>query len=136
MRFDSLLDSLGRTPLVGLPRLSPSPDVRLWAKLEDRNPTGSIKDRPALWMIERAEKEGLLTPGCTILEPTSGNTGISLAMAARLRGYRLVCVMPENTSIERRQLLEMWGAKIISSPAAGGSNEAVAVAKRLAAEHP
>src|SRR5512132_1227580 len=136
MRFDSLLDSLGRTPLVGLPRLSPSPDVRLWAKLEDRNPTGSIKDRPALWMIERAEKEGLLTPGCTILEPTSGNTGISLAMAARLRGYLLICVMPENTSIERRQLLEMWGAKIISSPAAGGSNEAVAVAKRLAAEHP
>jgi cysteine synthase B len=136
MRFDSLLDSLGRTPLVGLPHLSPSPDVRLWAKLEDRNPTGSVKDRPALWMIERAEKDGLLTPGCTILEPTSGNTGISLAMVARVRGYRLVCVMPENTSIERRQLLEMWGAKIISSPAAGGSNEAVAVAKRLAAEHP
>jgi cysteine synthase len=136
MRFDSLLDSLGRTPLVGLPRLAPSPEVRLWAKLEDRNPTGSIKDRPALWMIERAEKEGLLSAGCTILEPTSGNTGISLAMAARLRGYQLICVMPENTSIERRQLLEMWGAKIISSPAAGGSNEAVAVAKRLAAEHP
>jgi [CysO sulfur-carrier protein]-thiocarboxylate-dependent cysteine synthase len=136
MRFDSLLDSLGRTPLVGLPKLSPSPDVRLWAKLEDRNPTGSVKDRPALWMIERAEKDGLLTPGCTILEPTSGNTGISLAMIARVRGYQLVCVMPENTSIERRQLLEMWGAKIISSPAAGGSNEAVTVAKRLAAEHP
>ena len=136
MRFDSLLDSLGRTPLVGLPRLSPSPDVRLWAKLEDRNPTGSVKDRPALWMIERAEKDGLLTPGCTILEPTSGNTGISLAMAAHLRGYRLVCVMPENTSFERRQLLEMWGAEIVSSPAAGGSNEAVAMAKRLAAEHP
>jgi len=136
MRFDSLLDSLGRTPMVGLPHLSPSPDVRLWAKLEDRNPTGSVKDRPALWMIERAEKDGLLTPGCTILEPTSGNTGISLAMVARVRGYRLVCVMPENTSIERRQLLEMWGAKIISSPAAGGSNEAVAAAKRLAAEHP
>jgi len=136
MRFDSLLDSLGRTPMVGLPHLSPSPDVRLWAKLEDRNPTGSVKDRPALWMIERAEKDGLLTPGCTILEPTSGNTGISLAMVARVRGYRLVCVMPENTSIERRQLLEMWGAKIISSPAVGGSNEAVAAAKRLAAEHP
>jgi cysteine synthase B len=136
MRFDSLLDSLGRTPLVGLAKLSPSPDVRLWAKLEDRNPTGSVKDRPALWMIERAEKDGLLTPGCTILEPTSGNTGISLAMVARLRGYQLVCVMPENTSVERRQLLEMWGAKIISSPAEGGSNEAVAVAKRLAAEHP
>jgi cysteine synthase B len=110
--------------------------VRLWAKLEDRNPTGSVKDRPALWMIQQAEKDGLLSPGCTIVEPTSGNTGISLAMAARLRGYRLVCVMPENTSAERRQLLEMWGAEIISSPAAGGSNEAVAIAKRLAAEHP
>ncbi len=136
MRFDSLLDSLGRTPLVGLPRLSPSPDVRLWAKLEDRNPTGSVKDRPAFWMIAKAEKEGLLAPGRTILEPTSGNTGISLAMVARLRGYDIVCVMPENTSAERRQLLEMWGARIIFSPAAGGSNEAVRVAKRLAEEHP
>ncbi|MBO2456459.1 PLP-dependent cysteine synthase family protein [Actinomadura violacea] len=136
MRFDSLLDSLGGTPLVGLPRLSPSEDVRLWAKLEDRNPTGSVKDRPAFYMIEKAEKDGLLTPGCTILEPTSGNTGISLAMVAKLRGYRMVCVMPENTSAERRQLLEMWGARIISSPAAGGSNEAVRVAKGLAAENP
>ncbi|MER7541624.1 PLP-dependent cysteine synthase family protein [Actinomadura sp.] len=136
MRFDSLLDSLGRTPLVGLPRLSPGEDVRIWAKLEDRNPTGSVKDRPAFYMIQKAEKEGLLTPGCTILEPTSGNTGISLAMVAKLRGYRMVCVMPENTSAERRQLLEMWGAEIISSPAAGGSNEAVRVAKGLAAEHP
>ena len=125
MRFDNLLDSVGGTPLVGLPRLSPSPDVRLWAKLEDRNPTGSIKDRPALAMIEQAEKDGVLRPGCTILEPTSGNTGISLAMAAKLKGYRLVCVMPENTSEERRQLLRMWGAEIVSSPAAGGSNEAV-----------
>ena len=135
-RYDDLLASVGNTPLVGLPRLSPSPDVRLWAKLEDRNPTGSIKDRPALKMIEEAEKDGLLRPGCTILEPTSGNTGISLAMAAKLKGYRLVCVMPENTSEERRQLLRMWGAEIISSPAAGGSNEAVRVAKELAAEHP
>lgn len=136
MRYDSLLDSLGGTPLVGLPRLSPSDEVRLWAKLEDRNPTGSVKDRPALFMVEQAEKEGLLRPGCTILEPTSGNTGISLAMVARLRGYRLVCVMPENTSEERRSLLHMWGAEIVSSPAAGGSNEAVRVAKRLAEEHP
>jgi cysteine synthase B len=135
MRFDSLLDSLGGTPLVGLPRLSPSPDVRLWAKLEDRNPTGSVKDRAALKMVEVAEKEGRLRPGCTILEPTSGNTGISLAMAAKLKGYRLVCVMPENTSVERRQLLEMYGAEIIFSPAAGGSNEAVATAKRLAGQH-
>ncbi len=136
MRFDNLLDSVGGTPLVGLPRLSPSPDVRVWAKLEDRNPTGSIKDRAALAMIEQGEKDGLLRPGCTILEPTSGNTGISLAMAAKLKGYRIVCVMPENTSVERRQLLSMWGAEIVSSPAAGGSNEAVRVAKRLAEEHP
>jgi cysteine synthase B len=136
MRYDDLLASVGGTPLVGLPTLSPSPDVRLWAKLEDRNPTGSIKDRAALAMIEHAEKDGTLRPGCTILEPTSGNTGISLAMAARLRGYRLVCVMPENTSEERRQLLRMWGAEIVSSPAAGGSHEAVRVAKAIAAEHP
>jgi len=136
MRYDSLIDSIGGTPLVGLPRLSPSPDVRIWAKLEDRNPTGSIKDRAALGMLIAAEKDGRLRPGCTILEPTSGNTGISLAMAASLRGYRLVCVMPENTSVERRQLLEMWGAEIITSPAAGGSNEAVRVAKQVAEEHP
>ncbi|PSK97208.1 cysteine synthase [Haloactinopolyspora alba] len=136
MRYESLLDSLGRTPLVGLPALSPSPDVRLWAKLEDRNPTGSVKDRPALRMIEAAEADGRLTPGCTILEPTSGNTGISLAMAATLKGYRLVCVMPENTSEERRQLLAMWGAEIIPSPAAGGSNEAVRIAKGLTHDNP
>ncbi|MGH6656892.1 MAG: PLP-dependent cysteine synthase family protein [Actinocrinis sp.] len=136
MRYDSLLDSLGHTPLIGLPRLSPSPEVRIWAKLEDRNPTGSIKDRPALAMIEAAEAEGRLAPGATILEPTSGNTGIALAMAAKLKGYALICVMPENTSEERRQLLRMWGAEIIPSPAAGGSNEAVRVAKGLAAEHP
>jgi cysteine synthase B len=136
MRYDSLLDSLGRTPLVGLPNLSPSTEVRLWAKLEDRNPTGSIKDRPAFHMVERAEADGLLKPGCTVLEPTSGNTGISLAMVCKLKGYSLICVMPENTSIERRQLLEMYGAEIRLSPAAGGSNEAVAVAKKLAAENP
>ncbi len=136
MRFDSLLDSVGRTPLVGLPRLSPSPDVRLWAKLEDRNPTGSVKDRTALAMVEDAERSGRLQPGATLLEPTSGNTGISLAMAARLKGYRLVCVMPENTSAERTQLLRMWGAEIVYSPAAGGSNQAVRVAKEMAAEHP
>ena len=136
MRFESLLDSVGRTPLVGLPRLSSSPDVRLWAKLEDRNPTGSVKDRAALAMIEQAEKDGLLAPGATLLEPTSGNTGIALAMVAKQRGYRLVCVLPENTSPERAQLLAMWGATIIPSPAAGGSNEAVRVAKALAEENP
>jgi cysteine synthase B len=135
-RYDSLIESLGRTPLVGLPRLSPSPDVRLWAKLETANPTGSVKDRAALYMVAQAEKEGLLRPGVTVLEPTSGNTGISLAMVCRLRGYRLVCVMPENTSVERRQLLTMYGAEIVTSPAAGGSNQAVALAKELAAENP
>ena len=135
-RFDSLADSVGHTPLVGLPRLSPSPQVRLWAKMEDRNPTGSIKDRAALSMLDAAEASGALKPGSTILEPTSGNTGISLAMAAKVRGYHLICVMPENTSPERRQLLEMWGAKIISSPAAGGSNEAVRVAKELSLANP
>jgi cysteine synthase len=135
-RYESLLHALGDTPLVGLPRLSPSENVRLWAKLEDRNPTGSIKDRPALAMIEAAEADGRLRPGCTVLEPTSGNTGISLAMAAKLKGYKLVCVMPENTSVERRQLLHAYGAEIVFSPAAGGSNQAVAVAKELAAQHP
>ena len=142
-RFDSLLHALGNTPLVGLQRLSPrwedsadGPHVRLWAKLEDRNPTGSIKDRPALRMIEQAEADGLLRPGDTLLEPTSGNTGISLAMAALLKGYRMICVMPENTSVERRQLLELYGAKIIFSPAEGGSNTAVAHAKELAAQNP
>ena len=135
-RYDSLLAAVGDTPIVGLPSLSPSSDIRLWAKLEDRNPTGSIKDRPALAMVERAEAEGQLKPGCTVLEPTSGNTGISLAMACKLKGYRLICVMPENTSAERRQLLTMYGAEIISSPAAGGSNQAVAMAKELAAANP
>ncbi|WP_197321671.1 PLP-dependent cysteine synthase family protein [Saccharomonospora sp. NB11] len=135
-RYESLLDTLGGTPLVGLPRLSPSPEVRLWAKLEDRNPTGSIKDRPALAMIEAAERDGVLKPGDTILEPTSGNTGISLAMAAKLKGYGMVCVMPENTSEERRQLLQAYGARIVYSPAAGGSNEAVRRAKELAKANP
>ena len=136
MRYESLLDAVGGTPLIGLPRLSPDPQVRLWAKLEDRNPTGSVKDRAAFFMVAAAEQDGRLTPGATILEPTSGNTGISLAMVARVRGYRLICVMPENTSAERRQLLELYGASVISSPAAGGSNEAVRVAKQLAAQNP
>jgi cysteine synthase len=134
-KYDSLLHALGDTPLVGLPQLSPGNGVRLWAKLEDRNPTGSVKDRPALAMIESAERDGRLTPGCTILEPTSGNTGIALAMAAKLKGYGLVCVMPENTSEERRQLLQAYGARIVFSPAAGGSNQAVVRAKELAKQN-
>jgi cysteine synthase B len=132
----SLLDLVGNTPLVELKRLAPSPAVRLYAKLEGQNPSGSVKDRIAKAMVETAEARGELEPGRELLEPTSGNTGISLAMVAKQRGYRLICVMPENTSIERRQLLEMYGAQIIYSPAAGGSNQAVAVAKGLAAEHP
>lgn len=142
-RYDSLIEAVGSTPLVGLQNLSPrweatpqEPHVRIWAKLEDRNPTGSIKDRPALRMIIDAEQRGVLKPGATILEPTSGNTGISMAMAALLKGYQMICVMPENTSIERRQLLELYGARIIFSPAEGGSNTAVAHAKELAARNP
>ena len=137
MRFDSLLDSLGRTPLVGLPRLSPSPTYASGPSSRTATPPARSRTAPRSAMIEQAEKEGLLTPGCTILEPTSGNTGISLAMVAKLRGYEMVCVMPENTSPERRQLLRDVGrARSSPRPAAGGSNEAVRVAKALAEEHP
>ena len=132
-RYDNLLASVGGTPLVGLPRLSPSADVRLWAKLEDRNPTGSIKDRPALKMIEEAEKDGTLRPGCTILEPTSGNTGISLAMICSRKGYPIKVVMPDNVTEERTQLLKMYGAEIVYSPGEQGSNGAVAMALEMAA---
>ena len=131
-RFESLLDALGGTPLVGLPRLSPTHDVRLWAKLEDRNPTGSIKDRPALAMIEAAEREGKLRRGSTILEPTSGNTGISLAMICARKGYPLKVVMPDNVTPERTQLLQMYGAQIVYSPGDQGSNGAVAMALEMA----
>jgi cysteine synthase B len=136
MRYEDLADAIGNTPLVGLPRLSPKPGVRLWAKLEGNNPTGSVKDRIARQMVADAEKSGRLTAGGTLLEPSSGNTGISLAMIARVRGYRLVVVMPENTSTERRQLLELYGARIVLSPADQGSNGSIRVAAELAAEHP
>ena len=136
MRYEDLADAIGNTPLVGLPRLSPRPGVRLWAKLEGHNPTGSVKDRIARAMVDDAEKTGRLEPGATLLEPSSGNTGIALALVARVRGYRLVVVMPENTSAERRQLLELYGAEVVSSPAAGGSNGAIARAEELAADHP
>jgi cysteine synthase len=136
MRYEDLADAIGNTPLVGLPRFSPRPGVRLWAKLEGQNPTGSVKDRIALAMVEDAEKSGRLAPGATLVEPSSGNTGIALALVARVRGYRLVVVMPENTSAERRQLLELYGAEIVLSPASGGSNGAIARAGELAAEHP
>jgi cysteine synthase len=136
MRHEDLADAIGNTPLVGLPRLAPQPGVRLWAKLEGHNPTGSVKDRIARAMVDDAEKAGRLVPGATLVEPSSGNTGIALALVARVRGYRLVVVMPENTSAERRQLLELYGAEVVSSPAAGGSNGAIARAEELAARHP
>jgi [CysO sulfur-carrier protein]-thiocarboxylate-dependent cysteine synthase len=136
MRYEDLADAIGNTPLVGLPRLSPKPHVRLWAKLEGHNPTGSVKDRIARQMVADAEKSGRLSAGTTLLEPSSGNTGISLAMIARVRGYQLVVVMPENTSAERRQLLELYGARVVPSPADQGSNGAIRVAQELAADHP
>ncbi len=132
----SVLDLVGSTPLVELPRLSPKPDVRLYAKLEGQNPTGSIKDRVAKAMIEAAEASGELEPGRALLEPTSGNTGIALAMVARLRGYPLTCVMPENATEERKRLLRLYGAEIVSSPAAEGSNGAVRLALQMAASDP
>jgi cysteine synthase B len=128
----SLLDLVGNTPLVELPRVSPKPGVRLYAKLEGQNPTGSIKDRVALAMVEAADLE----PGQELLEPTSGNTGISLALVARLKGYRLTCVMPENVTEERRRLLRLYGAEIVESPGSEGSNGAVRVALELAEREP
>jgi cysteine synthase B len=136
VRYEDLADAIGNTPLVGLPRLSPRPGVRLWVKLEGHNPTGSVKDRIARAMVDEAEKRGRLQPGATLLEPSSGNTGIALALIARVRGYRLVVVMAANTSVERRQLLELYGAEVVLSPAEGGSNGAIALAEKLAAEHP
>jgi cysteine synthase len=136
VRYEDLADAVGNTPLVGLPHLAPKPGVRLWAKLEGNNPTGSVKDRIALAMVSDAEKTGKLTPGATLLEPSSGNTGISLALIARVRGYKLVVVMPSNTSAERRQLLEALGARIVTSPAEQGSNGSIQVAEGLARDHP
>jgi [CysO sulfur-carrier protein]-thiocarboxylate-dependent cysteine synthase len=130
----SVLDLIGDTPLVEVSQLSPNPRVRILVKLEGQNPGGSVKDRIAKFMIETAEADGTLTPGCTILEPSSGNTGIGLALICRLKGYRLKVVMPENVSPERRQLLEIFGAEIIVSPGAEGSNGAVRMAQRLVKE--
>jgi [CysO sulfur-carrier protein]-thiocarboxylate-dependent cysteine synthase len=128
----SLLDLVGSTPLVELPRLSPKPGVRLYAKLEGQNPSGSIKDRIAKAMLDAAEASGELEPGRRLLEPTSGNTGIALALAARLRGYPLTCVLPDNVTAERRRLLRLYGADIVESPGAEGSNGAVRLAIELA----
>ncbi len=134
--ISSVLDLIGNTPLVDASGLSPNPDVRILAKLEGQNPAGSVKDRIALRMVREAEADGTLAPGRTIIEPSSGNTGIALAMIARIRGYPIKIVMPENVSIERRQALEVWGAEIILSPGAEGSNGAVRRAQKLADDHP
>lgn len=136
MRHESILDLIGNTPLVGIHALSPNPDVRIYAKLEGQNPGGSSKDRIARMMVDLAEHDGLLRPGCTILEPSSGNTGIGLALVAKLRGYRLRIVMPDNVSIERRQLLEIFGAEVTLSPGDEGSNGAIRRAQEIAAAEP
>lgn len=134
--YPNLIEAIGHTPLVELARLNPNPGVRLYAKLEGANPTGSVKDRIARQMILEAEREGKLAPGSVILEPTSGNTGIGLAMIARVRGYRFVAVMPDNVTPERRQMLTLYGAEIVSSPGALGSNGAVRLARQMAEEDP
>src|SRR5665213_1600320 len=133
-RYGDIIQAIGHTPLIELKRLSPKPGVRIWAKLESRNPTGSVKDRVAKALIEDAEEKGAIAPGQTILEPTSGNTGISLAMICSLKGYRLKVVMPENVTPERTQLLKMYGAEIVYSEGSLGSNGAVEKALAMAAE--
>src|SRR5947207_9764326 len=132
MLANDILDAIGNTPMVGIQRLSPNPNVKLWAKLEGQNPTGSLKDRIAKAMIEEAEASGLLSSGRTILEPTSGNTGIALAMVAARKGYRLTIVIPENASEERIRLLELFGAELVFTPAERGTNGAIDVARRMA----
>jgi len=136
VQVSSILDLIGNTPLVDVSSLSPNAAVRILVKLEGQNPGGSVKDRIALSMVEEAEKDGRLAPGDTLLEPTSGNTGIGLALVARVKGYRLKVVLPSNVSVERRQLLEVWGAEVIESPGSEGSNGAVRMAERVHAEHP
>jgi cysteine synthase B len=133
-RYGDIVQSIGNTPLIELPSLSPKPGVHIWAKLESHNPTGSVKDRVARALIEDAEEKGAISPGQTILEPTSGNTGISLAMIAKRKGYKLKVVMPENVTPERTQLLQMYGAEIVYSPGDQGSNGAVAMSLQMAAE--
>ncbi len=135
-RYGDIVQSIGNTPLIELPRLSPKPGVHIWAKLESRNPTGSVKDRVARSLIEDAEEKGLISPGQTILEPTSGNTGISLAMICSRKGYPVKVVMPENVTPERTQLLRMYGAEIVYSEGSKGSNGAVEKALEMAAGDP
>ncbi|MCL6440982.1 MAG: cysteine synthase family protein [Thermoleophilum sp.] len=135
-KYGDLVEAIGNTPLVELKRLSPKPGVRIWAKLESANPTGSVKDRVARSLIEDAEERGLIGPGQTVLEPTSGNTGIALAMICRRKGYPLKVVMPDNVTPERTQLLRMYGAEIVYSPGEQGSNGAVAMALEMAESDP
>jgi cysteine synthase B len=136
MRFNSIIDAIGNTPLVRLQKTSPNPQVEIYAKLEGQNPSGSVKDRIAKFMIDKAEREGSLTPDKIILEPTSGNTGISLAMIGRVKGYRVMCVMPESVSIERAQILQAYGAEIVYSDGIKGTNGSIEVAKQMVAEAP
>jgi cysteine synthase B len=134
--YQSVLDLVGNTPIIDVSHLSPNPSVRILAKLEGQNPAGSVKDRIALSMVQAAEAEDVLKPGSVVLEPSSGNTGIALAMICRIRGYHLKVVLPDNVTVERRQLLQAYGAEIIPSPAEEGSNGAVRRAEKLASEHP
>ncbi|NLD78267.1 MAG: cysteine synthase family protein [Acidimicrobiales bacterium] len=134
--YDNVIDLIGNTPTVDISPLSPNPGVRIYAKLEGQNPGGSVKDRAAKYMIEAAERDGLLSPGATVLESSSGNTGIALAMICKVKGYALKVVLPENVSVERRQALEVWGTEIIPSPASEGSNGAMRRAQTLAEENP
>jgi [CysO sulfur-carrier protein]-thiocarboxylate-dependent cysteine synthase len=132
----NVLDLIGNTPMVDISSLSPNPNVNIFLKLEGMNPGGSVKDRIAKSLVEDAEARGILGPGATLIEPSSGNTGIGLALVCRVRGYTLKVVLPANVSVERRQLLDVFGAEIIESPGSEGSNGAVRLAQRLAAEHP
>lgn len=134
--YSSVLEMIGNTPLVDVSQISPNPNVRILGKMEGQNPAGSVKDRIALSMISEAEADGVLTPGVTIIEPSSGNTGIAMAMICRIKGYKIKIVLPGNVSIERRQLLEVYGAEIIDSPGEQGSNGAVRMALELADANP
>jgi cysteine synthase len=136
MLFGNIIDMIGNTPLVELPHLTPNPAVQIYAKLEGQNPSGSVKDRCAKYMIEAAERDGLLSPDRVILEPTSGNTGIALAMIGLVKGYRVMCVIPESVSVERSQLLRAYGAEVVYSEGLKGTNGSIAVAQQMVAEEP
>ncbi|HEY8819971.1 MAG TPA: PLP-dependent cysteine synthase family protein [Dehalococcoidia bacterium] len=136
MLYSNILDAIGNTPLVGLPQTSPNPNVKIYAKLEGQNPSGSVKDRIAKYMIERGEQDGSLTHDKTVLEPTSGNTGIALAMIGRVKGYQVMVVIPESVSEERSQLLRAYGAEVVYSEGLKGTNGSIAVAKQMVAEAP